>query len=159
MQKAFLVGRLTRDVEQKMSGDKVLAKFGLATNRQRNGKNEVHYFEMEAWGQQAEVLLKYAKKGTQIAVDATILYDSWVTSNGEKRNRHKFVIDKFDFVGNKSKNSEEEKDEQINESENEKNEVDDDDDETENEDLSIKSKSNLNNKAKNQKYYIEDVPF
>ena len=67
MNKAFLIGRLTRDPElsQTPSGISV-CKFGLAVNRNftnADGEREADFFNITAWRALAENCSKYLTKG------------------------------------------------------------------------------------------------
>lgn len=72
MNKAFLIGNLTRDPElaQTNSG-KSVCKFSVAVNRnytQADGEKVTDYFTIVTWNGQAENCARYLKKGKKIAV-------------------------------------------------------------------------------------------
>ncbi len=98
------MGRLTRDPEQRFipSGQSVV-QLGLATNRQytTNGekREEVTFVDVEAWGQQGELIHRYLKKGSPIFLEGRLKFDSWESKEGEKRSKLKVVLDRFQFLG------------------------------------------------------------
>lgn len=104
LNKVFLIGNLTRDPQQRFlpSGQGVV-EFGIATNRKftANGekREEVTFVDIEAWGQQGDLIAKYLKKGNPIFVEGRLKFDSWQTKEGEKRNRLRVVVERFEFLG------------------------------------------------------------
>lgn len=104
LNKVFLIGNLTRDPQQRFlpSGQGVV-EFGIATNRKftANGekREEVTFVDIEAWGQQGDLIAKYLKKGNPVFVEGRLKFDSWQTKEGEKRNRLRVVVERFEFLG------------------------------------------------------------
>ena len=76
MNKALLIGRLTRDPELRAtSTGRNVCQFSIAVNRNftnANGEREADFINCVVWDKQAENLVKYQKKGNQIAVDGRI---------------------------------------------------------------------------------------
>lgn len=102
--KVFLMGRLTRDPEQRFlpSGQSVV-NFGLAVNRtyrvEGERREETTFVDVEAWGPRGEVIHRYLKRGAPIFVEGRLRLDQWEGPNGEKRSRLKVVLENFQFVG------------------------------------------------------------
>lgn len=103
LNKAFLIGNLTRDPELKAlpSGSKV-ASISLATNRvwkdQSGARQEAtEYHNVVAFGRQAENLAQYARKGSSLFVEGRIQTRSWDGQDGKKNYRTEIVIDNFQF--------------------------------------------------------------
>ncbi len=69
-----LIGRLTHDPELKEVGDKVVSNFSIAVDRPF-GKDETDFIDCAVWGNQAENLVKYQKKGAMIAVTGWLQID------------------------------------------------------------------------------------
>ncbi len=106
LNKAYLVGNLTRDPELKAlpSGTKVVS-FSIATNRyykDKDGKKQeqVDYHNIVAFAKIAELAAQYLKKGQQVLVEGRIQTRSWET-NGEKKYRTEIVAETVQF-GNKA---------------------------------------------------------
>jgi single-strand DNA-binding protein len=101
MNKAILMGRITKDVElrQTQNGTPV-ASFTVAINRRFN-KEETDYINCVAWKQQAEFVSKYFGKGRMIAVVGSIQTRSWENAEGEKRYATEVVADEVYFTGEK----------------------------------------------------------
>jgi single-strand DNA-binding protein len=98
--RAYIVGRITRDIESKQAGDSVVAKFGLAVNRKGKDSNGqpadvADFFDCEAWGKTAEFLVKYLGKGRLVLADGTLRQESWTDKDGGKRSKIKVVADRI----------------------------------------------------------------
>lgn len=104
--KIILLGNLTRDPELRTTPSGMsICQFGLATNRKfkdtaGNVKEEVMFIDVEAWGKQAETVTKFFTKGKPILVEGRLKLDQWDDkTTGQKRSRHKVVLESFQFVG------------------------------------------------------------
>lgn len=104
LNKVFLIGRLTRDPQQRfLPSGQSLVEFGLAVNRTYtvNGekREETTFADIDAWGQQGDLIHKYVKRGNPIFVEGRLKLDSWQTKEGEKRSRMRIVLERFQFLG------------------------------------------------------------
>lgn len=91
---------LTRDPEMKETpGGVKIANMRIAVNgRVKRGDEWVdqpNYFDLTAFGATADFCGKYLKKGSGIAVDARAQYQEWEATDGSKRNRVVFIVDKI----------------------------------------------------------------
>jgi single-strand DNA-binding protein len=104
LNKILLIGRLTRDPEYKLVNQTSVVNFSLANNRVyiTNGekKEEVHYFDCESWGKQAETLKQFAKKGTRLAIEGRLKQERWDTPDGKVNSRIRIRVETFQFLGN-----------------------------------------------------------
>lgn len=66
MNQICLVGRLTGDPSSKQFGERVVAEFSIAVNR--NKKDETDFFNVKVWGKSAEFVLNYLRKGRLVSV-------------------------------------------------------------------------------------------
>jgi single-strand DNA-binding protein len=104
LNKVFLMGRLTRDPEQRFipSGQSVVG-IGIAVNRTYtvNGekREETTFVDVEAWGPQGELIHKYLKKGNPIFVEGRLKFDTWESKEGEKRSKLRVTLERFQFLG------------------------------------------------------------
>ena len=93
-------GRLTRDPEAKTINGTALASFSLAVDRSvKKGdtwENDADFFDFEAWGKLAEIVVKYASKGQSVTVDSEPRQDRW-DKDGAKHSRVKFVVQWINF--------------------------------------------------------------
>ena len=83
-----LVGRLTRDVELRVSQSNVtVATFTLAVNRSfksANGEREADFINCVAFKKTAEILNQYAGKGSQIGVTGSIQTRNYENKEGQR---------------------------------------------------------------------------
>ena len=89
--KAMLVGRLTRDSElQYTNSGYALCKFSLAVNRRKKqGEtwvDEANYFDINLWGRRGESLNQYLIKGAQVAIEGQLRQERW-EKDGVKRSK------------------------------------------------------------------------
>jgi len=109
MNKAHLIGRLTRDIELKQAGQTTVGNATLAvdTRRKVNGQwtKEANFFDLVFWDKTAEGLAQYLTKGKQIGVTAEIRQDRW-EKDGQKRSTIRFHVQDVDLLGGSSGGSE-----------------------------------------------------
>ena len=104
LNKVFLMGNLTRDIELKRtpSNNTAVANIGLAVNRQyRAGdetREETTFVDCEAWGRTAEVMHQYLAKGRPVLVEGRLKLDQWQDRDGNNRSKLKVVVENFQFV-------------------------------------------------------------
>lgn len=67
----LLTGNLTRNIEKKMAADKTVCNFSLAVSRPTK-EADADFFNCVAWGQVAEYLSSYGKKGMQISLEGRL---------------------------------------------------------------------------------------
>ena len=88
MNKAILIGRLTRDPElRSTSTGRNVCQFSIAVNRNftnANGEREADFINCVVWDKQAENLARYQKKGNQIAVDGRIQTRNYDDKDGKR---------------------------------------------------------------------------
>lgn len=81
-----IAGRFTKDAEIRQTQDgKIFARFGIAENVYRNGRQEAQFFDCQLWGQRAEKLAPYITKGGAATVFGTLQLREYTAQNGEKR--------------------------------------------------------------------------
>ncbi|WP_133967336.1 single-stranded DNA-binding protein [Eubacterium limosum] len=105
MNRVILVGRFARDPELRSTNTgKSVATFPLAVDRRykQEGQPEADFFNIVAWGRQAEVICQYLGKGRQIALTGRLQSRSYEAQDGTKRYVTEVVMEEFDFIGNKS---------------------------------------------------------
>ena len=103
--KVFLIGNLTRDVDLRYSPTGVaVARMGLATNRiykTQDGerKEEVCFVDIVAFRKIAETCNTYLSKGKQVFFEGYLHYNSWETPEGEKRSKLEVIVESMQFLG------------------------------------------------------------
>lgn len=101
MNKAILIGRLTRDVA--VSNDGSRANFSIAVN---GYAEHVDYINVVAWRKTAELADKYLKKGDRVGVVGRITTRTYDTDRGEKRTVTEVTADELEFLQPKQKEEE-----------------------------------------------------
>ena len=103
--KVFLMGNLTRDVELRslQSGTNV-GNFGMAVNerfkdRDGNWQERANFVDCEIWGARAEAMGRYLSKGSPVFIEGKLRLDQWQDQQGNNRSKLKVVVDDFQFVG------------------------------------------------------------
>ncbi len=103
--KVFLMGNLTRDIEMRQfpSGGNV-GSFGLAVNEKYKDRNDqwverVDFIDCDIFGKRAEAMAKYLGKGQAVFIEGRLRLDQWEDKQGQKRSKLKVVVTDFQFVG------------------------------------------------------------
>ena len=98
-----LIGRLTRNPETQETKTNSVAKFALAVSGFK--KDEVSFFDCEAWGRVGEIVQEYCGKGKQVAVAGTIRIDRWEDKDGNKRSKPVVNVRDMTLLGSKNDSS------------------------------------------------------
>mgnify|MGYP000817657057 FL=1 len=109
MNKVFLIGRLVRDPELRYTGTNIpVATFSIAVNRNftnANGEREADFINCVVWDKQAENLVKYQKKGNQIAVDGRIQTRNYEDKDGKRVYVTEILANNISFLDSKGTNT------------------------------------------------------
>jgi len=105
MNKAIIIGRLTKDPEMRTTTSGVNSTtFTVAVSRNYtgpNGERETDFLNCVAWRKQAENIAKYCTKGTQVAVEGRIQTRSYDAQDGTKRYVTEIIADNVTFLSTK----------------------------------------------------------
>jgi len=104
--KVMLIGNLTRDVEIKFTqSGTAISKTSIAvTQKFRENKEEVLFIDLTFFGSIAENAHKYLKKGSKIHIEGKLLFEQWITPNGEKRHKHSITVQSIEMLDTKQSN-------------------------------------------------------
>lgn len=109
MNKALLIGRLTKDPELRAtSTGRNVCLFSIAVNRNftnANGEREADFINCVVWDKQAENLVKYQKKGNQIAVDGRIQTRNYEDKDGKRVYVTEILANNISFLDSKGTNT------------------------------------------------------
>jgi single-strand DNA-binding protein len=89
--KVQLIGNLGQNPEVKeLNGGKKVAKFSLATNETYRNKagekvTDTQWHNLVAWGKNADIIEKYLKKGSEVAIEGKLLNRNYTDKEGVKR--------------------------------------------------------------------------
>lgn len=106
--KVIEIGRLTKDAEVTYTtGGTAIGKFCIAVNRRvKNGENwadEVNYFDVTVFGNQAKNLGPYLLKGKQVGIDGYLKQDRW-EKDGQKFSKVSIIANDIQLLTPKDKN-------------------------------------------------------
>ena len=105
MNKVILIGRVTKDVELKTTTTgKSVASFTLAVNRDyknADGNYDADFINCVAYGQQAETISKYVRKGDKFGVDGKIKTRTYDKQDGSKVYVTEIDVTGFEFLESK----------------------------------------------------------
>ena len=108
MNKAILIGRLTRDPELRTTPTgRNVCQFSIAVNRNftnANGEREADFINCVVWDKQAENLAKYQHKGNQIAVEGRIQIRNYDDKDGKKVYVTEVFVSNVTFLDSKGSN-------------------------------------------------------
>ena len=96
MNKAILIGRLTRDPELRTTPTgRNVCQFSVAVSRNftnANGEREADFINCVVWDKQAEFAAEYIKKGRLVAIDGRIANRRWVDKQTNNERETFYVI-------------------------------------------------------------------
>ena len=102
MNKAILIGNLTRDPEQASTPNGVsVCKFAIAVSRDyadSQGNRETDFFNITTWRGKAETCGKYLKKGNKVAVCGSLQNRSYEDKDGIKRTVTDVIASDVEFL-------------------------------------------------------------
>ena len=102
MNKAILVGRLTRDPETRYAqdGTVIVSRYTLAVDRKKKG--EADFIKVKAFGQPAGFAEKFFRKGMRVAISGRIETGSYTNREGQKVNTFEIVAEDQEFAQSKN---------------------------------------------------------
>lgn len=106
MNKAIIIGNLTRDIEIKYTqSNKAVGKFTVAINNGKTADGQkipADYIPCVVWNEQAENMQKYTSTGSKVAVEGRIKVDNWEDEQGVKHYRTYVLASRVMFLNSKS---------------------------------------------------------
>ena len=115
LNRIILVGRLTKDAElRKTNSDVSVATFDLAVDnslKEADGTRGTCFLTCKIFGDQAENVCKYTRKGSKIAIDGSINQRNFLRQDGSKGHVIEVCVDSIEFLDPKPVNPEQEAEE------------------------------------------------
>lgn len=99
-QRVVLLGNLGKDPELKEFGETKVCNFSLATSERVKEENVTEWHNCTAFGNVAENLAKYKKKGETVLVEGRIKTEKY-EKDGENRYTTKIIAQSVKFIGGK----------------------------------------------------------
>ncbi len=108
MNKAILMGRLTRDPEIRYPQNpdsKPVARFSLAVDRKfkRDGEPDADFFNCTCFSKLAEFTEKYLRKGSKILVEGSIHNNNYTNKDGQTVYSVNVIVENMEFAESKPK--------------------------------------------------------
>lgn len=101
MNKVILIGRIANDLELKTtSSGKSVCTFDIAVKRGFDNK-DTDFFECVIWNAGAENLVKYQRKGAQIAIEGAARVDKYQDKEGKNRQKVYMLVNNIEFLNAK----------------------------------------------------------
>ena len=106
LNRALLVGRLTRDPElRRTSNGKAVTSFNLAVERNfKSDDQEADFINCVCWGKIAENTERYCSKGSLVSVDGRIQTRNYENNQGQKVYVTEVVADSVQFINTRREN-------------------------------------------------------
>ena len=104
MNKAILLGRLTKDPELRYTANgTAVATFDLAINgkKRQDGSSEADFLPVVAWRERAEFAAQHLSKGRQVLVEGQIKTRSYEDREGVRRKATEIVASLIYFADSK----------------------------------------------------------
>jgi len=111
--RVILMGNLTRDPELRTlpNSQTQVCDFALAVNRQwkdaaGEAREEVLFIDCAAFGKTGQMIGENLTKGRPIHVEGRLKLEQWEQEDGQRRSKHRVVVEQFRFVDRKPGNAE-----------------------------------------------------
>lgn len=112
MNKFFITGRLTKDVEKQTTQSGVsVARFSVAVDRafkDEQGNKQTDFFNVVAWRKLADLCADYLAKGRQVAIVGQVQNRSYEDNDGNKRTVTEVIAESVEFMGAKPNTAQDE---------------------------------------------------
>lgn len=109
MNKIILCGNICKDVELKYYADKKVVKNTIAVRRDyknKNGEYDSDFLNFSVWGNQAEYLAQYSKKGDKILICGKLLNNNY-EKEGQTIYSNDIQVENIEIISQRKKENEE----------------------------------------------------
>lgn len=98
MNSCHFVGRIATDIElQHSSNGLAFMRFRIAVRRPRSKEDKPDFISCKAFGQAAEFIAKYFKKGDPIWLETSYRPDQYTDQSGNTQHTHDFIVNEVGF--------------------------------------------------------------
>lgn len=99
----FLIGRLGQDPEIRVGKSGApWGVLGVATNRARKEGDvwveETDWHDVKVFGNEAERVQRLGRKGAMVAIEGSLVYETWNDDAGNKRRKARVMASRVQFV-------------------------------------------------------------
>lgn len=106
MNRIILLGRLTREPEVKVVGERTVTTFTMAVDRlfkSKNGGQEADFISIVTWNKTAEIAGNYLHKGQRALVEGRLQIRSYDGKDGKKHYVTEVIADRLELIEKKEK--------------------------------------------------------
>lgn len=106
MNRIILLGRLVREPEVKVVGERTVTTFTMAVDRpftSKNGQKEADFISIVTWNKTAEIAGNYLHKGQRALVEGRLQIRSYDGKDGVKHYVTEVVADRLELIEKKEK--------------------------------------------------------
>lgn len=109
MNKIIIIGRLTANPESRYvdteRGSQTVCSFSVAVNRKYRNQDITEYFRVSCWNRQAENVMKYLHKGSQVCVTGPVSARAYAGNDGTLRANMEIQASEIEFLSTGSGNA------------------------------------------------------
>lgn len=107
MNKVFLLGNMTRDVELRtVPSGTVVGNFCIAVTEKRpDGQEDTVFADVTVWNKTAENVAKFCGKGAKVLVEGKLVMDQWTNKEGVKQSKLKVNAQIVQFITTRKENA------------------------------------------------------
>ncbi|MEE6636924.1 MULTISPECIES: single-stranded DNA-binding protein [Limosilactobacillus] len=98
---ATIIGRLTRDPEQRQAGQYNVTNFTVAsdsTRKNKQGEYDTTFVRCAVFGRQGDVIAQQFRKGRPIIVSGELSTNEWQDQQGNQRQSFEMSVQNFSFM-------------------------------------------------------------
>lgn len=96
-----IIGNIVAKPELNVHGELKYTRFSIAVNSYAKGEKRTEFFDVVAFGKNAETICEYLPKGYTIPIAGHLHQDVYTTKDGKKVSSICIYLDAFTFVSNK----------------------------------------------------------
>lgn len=96
-----IIGNIVTKPELKTSGETKYTRFAIAVNSYSKGEKHVEFFNIVAFGKNAETICKNLDKGYTLPIVGHLKQDKYKNKDGKTVSSISIYLDSFTFVSNK----------------------------------------------------------
>ncbi len=112
MNKIYLTGRITKDIELKGNENKFLSNtIAVYDGKDRNNNDITYFFDFKAFNYVANKLSSQAQKGSKIAIEGVLKQDKWEDDNG-KHSKYMIYAESVEIIQEQPKQEKQEETQQ-----------------------------------------------
>lgn len=102
MNHVILTGRLGADPEKaEIRSDQTKVEMSVAVRDGKQSEDAPTWIYVTVWGNQADVVHRLLRKGSEVAVHGRISVDKWTNKDGERRSKTYVTANRVEFMGSK----------------------------------------------------------